>query len=99
MLTRDFPLKLKAFEDSGAFTGYASTYGDPPDLVGDVIEPGAFRQTIASQGKGLPLLWAHDTAEPVGIVQAEDAKDGLMVHGRLVMDECFRYLRKCRLPR
>jgi HK97 family phage prohead protease len=87
MQTRDFRLNVKALEDSGAFTGIASPYGDPPDLVGDVIEPGAYRQAIAQQGKGYPLLWAHDTASPIGLGTIADSKDGLIVNGQLLMSD------------
>src|SRR5271170_3012225 len=67
MLTQDFTLRLKQLPDEdGTFTGYGSTYGGPPDLVGDIIEPGAFQQSIAQQGKGLPLLWSHRTDQPIG---------------------------------
>jgi HK97 family phage prohead protease len=85
MLTQDFTLRLKALDDAGTFTGYASTYGGPPDLVGDVIEPGAFAQSIASQGKGYPLLWAHRSDEPIGIVKVSDDPKGLLVNGSLLL--------------
>jgi hypothetical protein len=86
VLTKDFTLKVKALEE-GAFTGFASTYGDPPDLQGDVIEPGAFKQAIAQQGKGYPLLWSHRQDEPIGTGRIEDSKDGLLVHGELLMED------------
>jgi HK97 family phage prohead protease len=87
-MTRDFVLKLKgAPDDSGAFEGLASPYGDPPDLMGDVIEPGAYRQSIAQQGKGYPLLWAHQDDSPLGLARVEDSKAGLLVHGSLVMED------------
>lgn len=87
MLTNDFRMKVKALEESGAFVGLASTYGDPPDLQGDVVEPGAFRQAIQQQGKGYPLLWAHDQAEPIGIGEIEDSAGGLLLKGKLVMED------------
>jgi HK97 family phage prohead protease len=87
MLTRDFPLKVKALGDSGAFTGYASSYGQPADLVGDVVEPGAFKQAILQQGLGYPLLWAHLQAEPIGIAKVSDSKDGLVVDGSLLLED------------
>jgi HK97 family phage prohead protease len=84
-MTHDFFLKVKALEDSGTFTGFASTYGNT-DLVGDVIAPGAFKQSIASQGStGFPILWAHDQAAPVGVGRIADSAGGLLVNGTLVM--------------
>lgn len=87
MQTKDFQLKVKALDDSGAFTGIASPYGDPPDLVGDVIQPGAFSQAIRQQGKGYPLLWAHKQEEPLGLARIEDSEKGLVVNGELVMED------------
>jgi HK97 family phage prohead protease len=85
MLTRDFSLKVKVLDDSGTFTGYASTYGGPPDLTGDIIEPGAYKQAIASQGAGYPLLWAHQQSEPLGLAKVSDSAAGLVVNGSMVM--------------
>src|SRR5271170_6051856 len=86
MLTQDFTLRLKQLPDEdGTFTGYGSTYGGPPDLVGDIIEPGAFQQSIAQQGKGLPLLWSHRTDQPIGTAKLSDDTKGLLVHGSLVL--------------
>ena len=85
MYTQDFTLKLKALDDAGTFTGFASTYGGPPDLVGDVIEQGAFAQSIKQQGAGYPLLWSHDTASPIGVAKVSDDPKGLLVNGSLVL--------------
>jgi HK97 family phage prohead protease len=88
MQTRDYSLKLdvKALdESSGSFTGLASTYGGPPDAYGDIIEPGAFKQAIAAQGNGYPLLWAHQQSEPLGLVKVSDSVKGLAVTGSMVM--------------
>jgi HK97 family phage prohead protease len=87
MLTRDFSLKVKALDNSGTFTGYASTYGGPPDMVGDVIEPNAFKQAIASQGNGYPLLWAHKQDEPLGLARVSDSATGLVVSGSLLLSD------------
>jgi HK97 family phage prohead protease len=85
MQTKDFTLKVKALDDSGTFTGIASTYGGPPDLQGDVIEKGAYAQSIASQGAGYPLLWSHSQSEPLGLVKVSDSPAGLVVNGSMVM--------------
>jgi HK97 family phage prohead protease len=85
MQTKDFTLKVKALDDSGTFTGLASTYGGPPDLQGDIIEPGAYKQAIASQGNGYPLLWSHQQSEPLGLVKVSDSAQGLVVNGSMVM--------------
>ena len=60
--------------------GYASVFG-VPDSGGDVVLPGAFN----GAGKRVPLLWQHDSREPIGFVEklSEDAK-GLRVVARVV---------------
>lgn len=82
---RDFALRIKAMDNTGAFSGFASTYGQPADLVGDVVEPGAFKQSIVQQGLGFPLLWAHKQDEPIGLAKVSDSSSGLMVEGTLLM--------------
>lgn len=86
-MIKDFQLKVKALDDSGTFTGLASTYGPPADLTGDIIEPGAYRNSIASQGAGIPLLFAHDQSQPIGLARLSDSPAGLVCHGTLVMDD------------
>lgn len=56
--------------------GYASVFG-VPDSEGDVVLPGAFQGV----GTGMPLLWQHDTKEPIGFVESlsEDARGLRMV--------------------
>lgn len=60
--------------------GYASIF-NVPDKGGDVVLKGAF----AGAGKPVPLLWQHDSREPVGIVETmtEDAR-GLRITARIV---------------
>ena len=86
METRAFPLKLKSVSSDGTFVGYGSTYGNT-DLQGDIVQPGAFAQSIQSQGKGYPLLWVHDQETPLGIAKISDSKTGLLVEGSLLMTD------------
>jgi HK97 family phage prohead protease len=87
MHTRDFSLRIKALTDAGAFTGYASTYGPPADLTGDIVEKGAFTQAIQQQGNGYPLLWAHSQADPIGLAKVADSPSGLVLDGKLLMTD------------
>jgi len=76
-----------ALEDSGAFTGLASTF-DNTDLTGDRIFRGAFSQSIARQPpKGYPVLWSHRQDEPIGVGRIEDSKDGLVIRGQLLLED------------
>src|SRR5450759_3748887 len=85
MLTRDFSWKLKLLEDAGSFSGIASPYGPPVDLVGDEVAPGAYSASIAAQGTGYPFLWTHDPSTPLGVARVSDAPAGLQIDGALVM--------------
>jgi HK97 family phage prohead protease len=68
----------------GVFEGYASLFRIA-DMGKDVVEPGAFRESLARRGPaGVRLLWQHDPAEPIGrwISLVEDSR-GLFVRGQL----------------
>jgi len=65
------------------FAGYAALF-DRADRSGDVIRKGAFARAVKAGAAGVPLLWQHDPARPIGRIDylAED-KRGLRVIGRL----------------
>ncbi len=74
-----------AVDDAGEITGIAWPFGTP-DRVGDVIEKGAF----SAPGK-LPMLFAHDQAQAVGIWESiSETSEGLQVKGRLLVDDVAR---------
>jgi HK97 family phage prohead protease len=78
-------LNLKSVDTDGSFEGYASLF-NKEDLVGDVVMPGAFADSIARRGAtGIKLLFQHDANQPIGVWTqlAEDAR-GLYAHGRLM---------------
>lgn len=78
------PVKLEHVDESGLFEGYASLFG-VADMSRDVVEPGAFRESLMRRGaKGVKLLWQHDPSTPIGrwLSLVEDAR-GLKVRGRL----------------
>jgi HK97 family phage prohead protease len=78
---------LLRIDESGVFEGYASLFG-VPDLAGDVVEPGAFRDSLSRRGaRGVGLLWQHDPATPIGrwLSLIEDRR-GLKVRGRLSLE-------------
>jgi HK97 family phage prohead protease len=89
MKTKDFALKVDDLSDEGTFTGYGSIFGNL-DSYGEVVEPGAFRKSLArhAKEKTFPLmLWQHDPYEPIGVWEdlEEDGK-GLKGTGRFVLD-------------
>jgi HK97 family phage prohead protease len=69
------------------FEGYASLFG-VPDLARDVVERGAFTESLKRLGaRGVRLLWQHDPAEPVGIwTDLVEDRRGLYGRGRLNLD-------------
>ena len=65
-------------------SGYASLFGQS-DLSGDVVQRGAFAASLLGLSGHLPMLFGHETAEPIGVWDRifEDAA-GLFVSGRLM---------------
>jgi HK97 family phage prohead protease len=71
------------------FTGYASVFGNK-DSYGDVVEPGAFTDTLAkwqTSGEVIPCLWGHDMLDPesnIGhVLEASQDSRGLLVKVQL----------------
>lgn len=78
-------LDLKGVSLDGIFEGYASLFRRE-DLSRDIVEPGAFRQSLQARGtSGVKMLFQHDAAQPIGIWDRlyEDAR-GLFARGRLM---------------
>lgn len=76
---RAFRFDCKALDpETGVFQGYASTFGNV-DLGGDMIEPGAFTQTLKHKKGKVVLLHQHDPAQRVGIAYLEEDGKGLKV--------------------
>lgn len=77
-------MEFKMLGEAGAFSGYASLFGEV-DLGKDRVERGAFLRSLARRGAaGVRMLFQHDPAEPIGTwrVVREDAR-GLYVEGVL----------------
>lgn len=90
MKTKNLEFKVKSLDDSGSFAGYASVFGNE-DFYGDIVEVGAFSNSIkslANDKKKLPILWQHDPSQPIGVFEELKEDDrGLHVKGRLLVDE------------
>jgi uncharacterized protein len=87
MMYQSLHFNMKAFDDKGAFEGYASVF-NITDQGGDVVEKGAFEQSLNSKAlSAIPLLYQHDVTKPLGVWRAvkEDHK-GLWVRGQLSLD-------------
>jgi len=84
---------IETTAEDGVFEGYASVFGEV-DNVKDRVARGAFRETLAQfrkNGRMPPLLWQHDTREPIGIIKElyEDGK-GLRIRARLFVEDIPR---------
>lgn len=77
-------LALEIDEAEGTFSGYASRFGEV-DNAGDIVAPGAFRQSLAA--KRPVLLADHDPTRVVGVIDSlvEDHV-GLKMTARLNLD-------------
>lgn len=65
-------------EDQRTFTGIATT--PTPDRMQDVVEPDGAQFKLP-----IPLLWQHDSRQPIGhVTAAKVGKDGITVTAKLV---------------
>lgn len=87
---------------AGTISGYASTWGGPPDSYGTVFARGAFSGSLAEhsrEGTFPVMLWAHNKAELIGKWTAiREDEYGLYVEGKLNLDtskgrEAFGHLK------
>jgi HK97 family phage prohead protease len=84
---RDFNFKIKAAGDQGdqgTFSGLAATYD--LDQGNDRIVPGAFTRTLQSS-KVFPLLWQHQSDNPIGSVKCTETTQGLEVEGSILLSD------------
>lgn len=81
------PINIKANSIEGTFKGYASIF-NVVDNYGDVVLPGAFRQTLQELHiKNIKLLWQHDYKKPIGVfTKIEETVKGLLVEGKIFTD-------------
>ena len=94
METKKFAVKAPEGADGvRSFEGYASTWTTTPDSYGDIVEKGAFTETLSSlkaSGKVLPVLWAHEYYDPASfvakVVDIEEDDHGLRVRGEFFDD-------------
>lgn len=77
----------KAVKDDGAFSGYASTFGNV-DSGYDVVMPGAFANSLRERPcSKIKMLWQHDTREPIGVwTKCMEDDKGLYVEGRVLKE-------------
>lgn len=95
-LTKSF--EIKSSGDNGTVTGYFSTYDRIADSYGDVVEKGAFTETIKAREKSghpFPLCWNHDLNKIIGKVdKIEDTDKGPLMTASFFDTELAQEKRK-----
>jgi HK97 family phage prohead protease len=93
------PMEIKAVDDAGKFSGYASIFGNV-DLGGDVISKDQpFKEVVTNPAGKVITLFSHDSGGmftmtaagglPIGLANVEQNSKGLKFDGELVMDDPF----------
>ena len=90
-------IELKA-TDLGTIAGYFSTYDKTPDSYGDIIEPGAFTETLKAReesGHPFPLCFNHDFSAVIGAVNSvKDTEKGPYIEATFLDTELAQDVRK-----
>lgn len=90
---KDFDVKIEPGTEDGEFVGYGSIFGNV-DAYREIVEEGAFSASIAeieASGRSLPILWNHNSSEPLGYYTSLEQDDkGLKVRGCLLSGEVSR---------
>lgn len=89
-------VESKADGEKGVIEAYVSIFGNI-DLVGDVIERGAFAESLAHK---LPKgVWAHNWDEPIAkTLEAREDEKGLFIRGQFIdgvqrADEAYKLIK------
>lgn len=80
------PFDLKAINDIGTFSGYASIFGNV-DGGGDVMERGAFKEFHKTRDGKVLILYQHSSRDPIGKADVRQDDKGLYFDGQLVMED------------
>ncbi|GGD63334.1 HK97 family phage prohead protease [Caballeronia grimmiae] len=88
--TKSIEFKADSLTEQGSFSGYGSVFG-VLDSWDDIVAPGAFTkslQSLASKGRAVPILWQHDTENPIGVwSDLKEDSVGLFGDGSLWLDD------------
>ena len=88
--TKSIDFTADSLSDTGTFSGYGSVF-NVVDSWDDIVAPGAFTkslQSLASKGRSVPILWQHDTENPIGVWSGlKEDSVGLFGDGALWLDD------------
>ncbi len=101
--TESLSLEIKELSDQGTFEGILSPYGNV-DLVGDIVEKGAYTKTLKERGNVIPMLWQHKSDNPVGSLELFEREDGLYAKGSFFLEmksaeEAYKWTRASKRAR
>lgn len=82
----NIPLEIKALNEDGSFSGYASIFGNV-DRGADVVERGAFKEIIRNEEGKVVVLWQHSQREPIGVADVRQDEKGLYFDASLVLED------------
>ena len=84
---KELDIEIDEDAKTGYIEGYASTYGNT-DLGGDVVEKGAFKQTLNHKEGIVPLLLDHgyNSRDVAGVARLEDRDKGLYMKAEMPLD-------------
>lgn len=83
---KTYNLDVKSVDDNGALAGYASVFG-VIDRDNEIVDKGAFRQSLEKAGGKIVLCWQHDKARPIGFAEVSEDEYGLKFAGQLMSTE------------
>lgn len=94
-LYKSFELKAN---EAGTISGFFSTYDKEPDSYGDIIDPGAFTETLKKReesGHPFPLCWNHDFSAVIGAVDSvKDTEKGPFIEAHFLDTQLAQDVRK-----
>ena len=94
-LYKSFELKAN---EAGSISGFFSTYDKEPDSYGDIIDPGAFTETLKKReesGHPFPLCWNHDFSAVIGAVDSvKDTEKGPFIEAHFLDTQLAQDVRK-----
>lgn len=94
-LYKSFELKA---DETGKIAGFFSTYDKTPDSYGDIIEPGAFTDTLKKReesGHPFPLCFNHDFSAVIGTVDSvKDTEKGPFIEASFLDTTLAQDVRK-----
>lgn len=83
---QQYPLHVKSMQENGRIAGYASVF-NVVDRQRDVVEKGAFLNSIKKPLRDIKLLWQHQWQEPIGTIeQLFEDQNGLYMQAQLLLD-------------